>query len=106
MGKFKRCKGTDDCLALLSYLSKEHPNDQTLNSLSDATHIPKGSLYHILEDAEVGCDRWGNPPMLDMVASRFGFRYETFKGWRNNTNPQRKGMIIDATYIGYEVRDF
>jgi len=45
-------KMVDDCIVLLSYVSKHRNEPQSRRILSDATGIPEKTLMHILTDCQ------------------------------------------------------
>lgn len=77
----------DDCIALLSYVSKHRNEWQTIQGLAEKCGIPRLNLRMIIIDADMNKTEsllWG-------VAVRYGFLYRIL---------HRVGSIIDVVYEG------
>ena len=65
------CKMAEDCICLLSYVSKHRADEQTYQSLSDAINAPLMTVWHIIEYAK---DE-GAESLLGMMAQKHGYLY-------------------------------
>jgi len=93
-GQLKHTEIADDCLVLLSYVSKNRDKFQSLRILEEETGIPLGNLYELLNEAEETINS-----SLHHVACTYGYGFKIFKNWRNK-DPTFKKMIIDVEFTG------
>jgi len=84
----------DDCLALLSYVSKNRDKPQSLRILEEETSVPREYIREAIHAAQ-----YCNYSDLSEVAERYGFEFKIFKGW--NTKSKRDKRIIDVVKRGY-----
>jgi len=80
----------DDCLALLSYVSKHRNEPQSINQLSEEIGIPVSSLREMIIEAEELRDH----SYLSEVAYKYGFDFKIYKGW--NARGHHKRNVIDV----------
>lgn len=84
----------DNCLALLSFVSKHRNEYQSLRSLEEATGIPREYLREIIHEAQYSlCSD------LSETAERYGFQFHIYPQW--NTKSKRPKRIIDVVRTGY-----
>ena len=92
------CKMADDCLCLLSYVACHHQEQQTWESLAEATGIPTTSLWDIIDNAKEA----GETSLLAQIAYKHGFSYKV------NRSKQRyhREWIIDVVKCAVDRSDF
>jgi DNA-binding Lrp family transcriptional regulator len=83
----------DDALALLSYVEKAHPQNQTERTLSKATGIPATTIRRLLNDAE-GSGR----SILAGVAHKYGFQFRVFKERKSRAHKGKQ--LLDVVRAG------
>ena len=84
----------DDCLALLSYVSKNRNEAQSLRILEEETGVPREYIRVAIHEAQCCLDS-----DLSEVAERYGFEFKIFRGW--NTKSKNSKRIIDVVKRGY-----
>lgn len=80
----------DDCLVLLDYVSKHPDDEQTYESLADATNIPTRTIKRICSDGRIQGDS-----ILARTATKYRFDFRLYTGHKRNK------QILWASYIGY-----
>lgn len=84
----------DDCLAILSYVSKNRDGPQSLRILEEETGVPREYIREAIHQAQYCLDS-----DLSEVAERYAFEFHIYKGWNSKSNKKKK--IIDVVSRGY-----
>jgi Zn finger protein HypA/HybF involved in hydrogenase expression len=86
----------NDSLVLLSYLSANHPENQSIRSLARAVGTSKNTLQRILVEAYNR--RETQDSILHRTAEKYDFEFALFNGWVDLVgNPHGKTkLIVDA----------
>jgi hypothetical protein len=84
-------------LALLAHVAEHPEGTQSLRRLSDETGVPVRTLRRLIGEAELGSrdpETGGGPPVLEIVACRYGFSFRLHRGWHELRGRSR---IIDVS---------
>jgi hypothetical protein len=89
----------NDSLALLIYLDKNHPKNQSTRSLAEAIGTSQRTMRRILDEAY----RRKNvkDSILHKTAYKYGFQFQFFNGWRDNSGRYTEKAILDAVWVGF-----
>lgn len=84
-------------LALLAHVAEHPEGTQSLRKLSDETGVPRQTLFRLIKEAELGSrdpERGGGPPVLEIAAYEYGYRYRLNRRWHE---ARGKSRIIDVS---------